>query len=118
MTDVGNRALEDPIELFLVDGQTMFRDGLRLLAEQQPDLVVVGVAADATSAPACDGVPDVVVADLALSDAHDVGAVDRLRKTFPGSALLVLTLADHPKYVERVLNARCRRVRAEDGRRE
>ncbi len=102
-TDFGARALVDPIELFLLDGQTMFRDGLRLLAEQQPDLVVVGVAADATSGPTCDGVPDVVVADLSFPDARDVGGVDRLRKTFPGSALLILTLADHPKHVERML---------------
>ena len=39
-----------PIRVVLVDDQALFRSGLRLLVDSQPDLEVVGEAADGEAA--------------------------------------------------------------------
>jgi two-component system, NarL family, response regulator NreC len=96
---------DDRIELLLVDGQAMFREGLRALADQEPDLVVVGTCGGAPLRSVYDGVPDVVVTDVELPEARDADAVGLVREELPGSRLLVLTHVDHPKRVERVLKA-------------
>src|SRR5690348_2891395 len=87
---------QDTIKLFLVDSRVLVREGLRALAEQQPDLRVVGGSGTASLGSAYETVPDVVVADVDLPDATGPEAIALLRKEFPESALLVLTLVDHP----------------------
>ena len=102
---VGSLPAHDVINLFLVDSRVLVREGLRALAEQQPDLKVVGSSASASLGTAYETNPDVVVADVDLPDAHGADAIALLRKEFPESALLVLTLVDHPAKVQRVLEA-------------
>ena len=101
----GISTAHDVINLFLVDSRVLVREGLRALAEQQPDLKVVGSSASASLGTAYETNPDVVVADVDLPDAHGAEAIALLRKEFPESALLVLTLVDHPAKVQRVLEA-------------
>jgi two-component system response regulator NreC len=96
---------QDIIKVFLVDSRVLVREGLRALAEQQPDLRVVGGSGTASLGTAYETTPDVVVADVDLPDAHGPEAIALLRKEFPESALLVLTLVDHPAKVQRVLEA-------------
>ena len=92
-------------QLFFVDSRVLVREGLRALAEQQPDFVVVGGSASATLGTAYETSPDVVVADVDLPDAQGADAIALLRKEFPEAALLVLTLVDHPAKVQQVLEA-------------
>jgi two-component system, NarL family, response regulator NreC len=93
------------IRVYFVDGGVLVREGLRALAEQQPDLVVVGGSSSAVIGTAYEYSPDVVVADVDLPDAQGVDAIALLRKEFPEAALLVLTLVDHPPRVQQVLEA-------------
>ena len=102
---VGSVPAHDVINLFLVDSRVLVREGLRALAEQQPDLKVVGGSSSASLGTAYEINPDVVVADVDLPDAHGAEAIALLRKEFPEAALLVLTLVDHPAKVQRVLEA-------------
>ncbi|WP_432090146.1 response regulator [Streptomyces sp. NRRL F-5630] len=90
-----------PVRVFLLDDHEVVRRGLRDLLEAEPDIVVVGEAADAREAlarvPATR--PDVAVLDVRLGSAtggdHEGVEVCReLRAELPGLACLMLTSFD------------------------
>jgi two-component system response regulator NreC len=94
------------IQLLLVDRQVVVREGIRALAELQPDFSVVGTCASASMGrAACQADPEVIVTDVDLPGAQDAEVVDQLRRTFPSSAVLVLTHVEHPARVRQVLDA-------------
>ena len=58
----------DPIRVVLVDDQALFRAGIRMLVDSQPDLVVVGEASDGREGVAVvrAAAPDVVLMDIRM----------------------------------------------------
>src|SRR5215813_11637563 len=69
------------IRLAMVDGQTLFRFGLRALVTRHPDIEIVAecrAAADAPAMVAAAG-PDVVTVDLALQDGDGLRLARDLR---------------------------------------
>ncbi len=59
-----------PIAILLVDDHPLFRKGLRLLLEEEPDMSVVSEAGDGREAieRARELSPDVVVMDISMPD--------------------------------------------------
>jgi two-component system response regulator NreC len=96
----------DPvIRLALVEGETIFRAGLRVLIGQEPDFEVV---ADATGLRALDGLdiePDVLVTGLHFPDAVRDRVVKALRDTYRNAAIVALTSLDDLETVQSVLAA-------------
>lgn len=82
------------IRLALVDDQTMFREGLRALLEQEPDVEVVAQASSVQALAELDVEPDVVVTDLALADTPLDQIVEQIRKRLPDAAIVALTALD------------------------
>jgi DNA-binding NarL/FixJ family response regulator len=85
------------IRIVLVDDHPVVRAGLRGLLEGQPDLTVVGEAADAASARRVVRAtgPDVVLMDLNLGSGQGGAEVTRtLRDLDPAPQVLVLTTYD------------------------
>ncbi|PZR53132.1 DNA-binding response regulator [Xylanimonas oleitrophica] len=82
--------------VLLVDDQTLMRVGFRLVIESEPDLEVVGEAADGRVA--LDQVaalrPDVVVMDIRMPGMDGIEATRRIVADHPGSRVLVLTTFD------------------------
>lgn len=82
--------------VLLVDDQALQRVGFRLVIESEPDLVVVGEAADGQVA--LDQVaaltPDVVLMDIRMPGVDGIEATRRIVATHPGSRVLVLTTFD------------------------
>jgi DNA-binding NarL/FixJ family response regulator len=85
-----------PIRILLVDDQTMFRSGMRMLLSSQPDFEVVGEAADGEEAlQKCAALkPDVVLMDLRMPVLDGAAATRRLRATQPNVRVIVLTTFD------------------------
>ncbi len=81
------------IRLLLVDDHAVVREGLRAFLRLQPDIEVVGDAADGESAVrvAESLRPDVVVLDLLMPGGDGLTALRRLRERAPESRVLVLT---------------------------
>jgi DNA-binding NarL/FixJ family response regulator len=84
------------IRILLVDDQTMFRDGLRVLLSTQPDFQIVGEAADGEQAIRKTAAlhPDVVLMDLRMPVLDGAAATRRLRVAQPDVRVIVLTTFD------------------------
>jgi two-component system response regulator NreC len=92
------------IRLALVDDQTMFREALRALIEQEPDLEVVAQVTSVQALRELDIEPQVVVTGLAFPDAASQVIVE-LRSRFRDAAILALTALDDLATVQQVLAA-------------
>lgn len=96
-----------PITVLLVDDQALFREGLRTLLSVQPDLEIVGEAANGEEAVrlAVALRPDVVLMDLQMPVLDGVAATRHLRNLQPACRVIVLTTFDDDEYVFEGLRA-------------
>ncbi|HEX9279350.1 MAG TPA: response regulator transcription factor [Gemmatimonadales bacterium] len=96
-----------PIRLLVADDHPVVRDGLRGMLAGQPDLEVVGEAADGAEAVALAPRlrPDVVLMDLRMPGMDGVDAIRKLRTSFPDARILVLTTFDTDTDVVRAIEA-------------
>ena len=95
------------IRILLADDHNVVRRGLRLLLESQPDLCVVGEAADGRQAveQAEASVPDVVVLDVAMPNLSGIEAAQRILALNPQIAIVVLSMHSDEGYVLRALKS-------------
>ena len=85
--------MSEPIRILVADDHLIIRQGLRLILETEPDLLLVGEASD--GAEALDLVekfhPDVVLMDLRMPGMDGLTAIQKLRITHPEVAVVILT---------------------------
>ncbi|OJU86195.1 MAG: hypothetical protein BGO11_12815 [Solirubrobacterales bacterium 70-9] len=95
------------MSVVLADDHNVIRTGLRALLEAEPDLRVIGEAADAAAAAklAEDRRPDVLVLDLQMPGADPRRDIPRLRAAVPGTAIVVLTMQSDPRIARDLLRA-------------
>jgi two-component system response regulator NreC len=95
------------IRLLLVDDHDVVRTGIKILLEDQPDLVIVGEAG--TGLQALQLVkqtnPDVVVMDLTLPDISGIETTRRLKEIWPTVAVVALTIHEDEQYFFEMLQA-------------
>lgn len=95
------------IRILLADDHAVLRTGLKLLLSAQPDIEVVGEAADGGEAMAKARAlrPDVILMDLTMPGIGGSEATGRIKDESPGIKVLVLTMHDDPSYLRQLLNA-------------
>lgn len=86
----------EKIKVLLVDDQTMFRDGLKVLLRAEQDLEVIGEAGDGEEAleKAADLKPDVILMDLRMPIMDGATATRHLKIRLPECRVIVLTTFD------------------------
>jgi DNA-binding NarL/FixJ family response regulator len=93
----------------LVDDQALFRAGVRMLIESQPDLEFAGEAANGLEAVelASRTRPDVILMDIRMPELDGVAATARIvaRNTGPTPRVLVLTTFDVDESAARAIQA-------------
>lgn len=95
------------IRILLADDHKLMRSGLRLLIEQQPDLTVVGEAADGREAVALAKSlrPDVAVMDISMPNLNGIEAAHQITQSHAELAVIVLSMHPDESYVLRALKA-------------
>lgn len=96
------------IKILLVDDHAVVRSGLQLLIDAQPDMEVVGEAADGFEAvaKAIEVKPDVVLMDLSMPRGRDgLHTTAELTATMPEVKVLILTMHDDEQYLFRALKS-------------
>lgn len=93
--------------ILLADDHPVVRAGLAMLLGAEPDLEVVGEAADGAEAVARAEAlqPDVVLMDLRMPVLDGAGATEQLRRRVPHARVLVLTTYDTDGDIIRAVEA-------------
>jgi len=95
------------ITVFLADDHAVVRDGLRFLLDAQPDIQVIGDAANGRDA--MDQVPklcpDVVVMDIAMPELNGIESTRRLVESCPSVRVIILSMHCTSEHIFRALQA-------------
>ena len=104
MTDVtaagaaaaGQGVVTEPIRVLVVDDHALFRRGLQMVLEQEPDIEVVGEASDGTEAvtSAAETLPDIVLMDVRMPRRGGIDACAAIHEAVPSAKIIMLTISD------------------------
>jgi DNA-binding NarL/FixJ family response regulator len=97
----------EAIRVVIADDQPLVRAGLRMILAAEPDLEIVGEAADGrTAVEACTELrPDVVLMDVRMPDVDGIEATRQVTSTDDPPRVLVLTTFDLDEVVYDALRA-------------
>jgi len=93
--------------ILVVDDHPIVRQGLALMVNREPDLVVCGEAEDATAAMLvlASARADVLIVDISLNGPDGLDLLKTIRTTHPTLPVLILSMHDESIYAERALRA-------------
>jgi DNA-binding NarL/FixJ family response regulator len=96
-----------PIRLLIVDDQSLIRQGLKAMLEQEPDLQVVGDAENGKAALEMVAAlqPDVVLMDIRMPEMDGRTATKLITQNFPKVKVLVLSTFDDDSYLTGAMRA-------------
>ena len=95
------------LRILLADDHAVVRDGLKMLINAQPDMIVVGEANTGAGAwqLAQTESADVVVMDLSLPDLSGARVTARIKQAYPQLKVLVLTAHEDKSYMRQLFEA-------------
>ena len=88
----GQKRMDDPIRVFIVDDDDLFRQRMRALLEGADGITVVCEAKDGQQAIALirEARPDVILMDISTRPASNLQAVGQICELFPHTKVIVL----------------------------
>ena len=92
---------QSPIRVVLADDHEIVRQGLKALVNAEPDMQVVGEAADGDAAYrlACELRPEILIVDLSMPQGGGAAAAERVRAECADVKIIALTVHEEPQYV-------------------
>lgn len=95
------------IRVFVVDDHSIFREGVKQILHETPDIRVEGEASTGREAlgRVVDGEWDVLLMDLSMPEGGGLEALQHLRALKPGLPVLILSMFPDSQYAVRVLKA-------------
>lgn len=100
-------ALNRKIRILLADDHAVVRQGFRLILAAQPDMEVVGEAANGRQAVSACGrlQPDIAVVDVSMPELNGIEATRRIGEVSPRTRVLALSMHKDAVYVREILRA-------------
>src|SRR4051794_26833654 len=95
------------IRVLLAEDHAIVREGLRALLNAQPDMEIVGEAADGHEAcrRASELAPDVVIMDISMPGLNGARATEAIRQDCAGTRVLALTAHEDKGYFRLLVKA-------------
>ncbi len=95
------------MRVLIADDHVIVREGLRALLEAQPDIKVVGEAADGEEAvkKTREVQPDIVLMDITMPGMNGLEATRQIRQHSPDVKILALTMHEGNEYFFKILDA-------------
>jgi DNA-binding NarL/FixJ family response regulator len=86
----------EPIRTMIVDDHALFRRGLEMVLEEEPDIELVGQASDGAEAveKAAESLPDVVLMDIRMPRSNGIEACRAMKEAAPSAKIIILTISD------------------------
>ena len=96
VVDAGRPALGESTRVLVVDDHALFRRGLQMVLETEPDLQIVGEAGDGAEAVALtqELLPDIVLMDVRMPRRSGIEACRVIKETVPSTRIVMLTISD------------------------
>ena len=96
-----------PLRIVLADDHATVRQGLKLLIQAEPDMVVIAEANDGEAAvqQTLDTNPDVVVMDISMPGMNGLAATRAIRQAQPDARIVTLTRHADQAYLQELLRA-------------
>ncbi len=97
---------QETVRVLLADDHTLIRAGIRALLERLRNVAVVGEAGDGKEAVELvrNTKPDVVLMDIAMPGLNGLEAVEKIRREFPDTNVLMLSVFTDEEFVARALH--------------
>jgi DNA-binding NarL/FixJ family response regulator len=91
-----DRSSDQSLRVLIVDDHALFRRGLQMVLKQEPDIEVVGEAADGHEAvgKAQELMPDVILMDVRMPKRSGIEATEKIKELLPHVKILMLTISD------------------------
>ena len=101
----------------MADDHAVVRSGFRRIMDVQPDMEVVGEAANGKQAVEMSGKlnPDVAILDVTMPDLNGIEAARQISKLTPRVKILALSMQRDPVYVREMLRAGARGYLLKEG---
>ncbi len=89
-------AAREPIRVLVVDDHALFRRGLEMVLDAEPDIEVVGEAGNGAEAlaRAIETTPDVVLMDVRMPRGGGIDACTSIKDAVPSAKIIMLTISD------------------------
>lgn len=109
-----------PIQILIADDHVFYREGVRALLKNLPDIAVIGEAStgEEALARAVELEPDVILMDLKMPDMNGIDATRRIHETNPKTRVLVITMFDDDDSVFAAMRAGARGYLLKDADRD
>jgi DNA-binding NarL/FixJ family response regulator len=92
----GGEQRAEPIRAMIVDDHALFRRGLEMVLNAEPDIELVGEASDGDEAveKAGESLPDVVLMDIRMPRSSGIDACRAMKDLVPSAKIVMLTISD------------------------
>ncbi len=96
-----------PYRIVIAEDHTILREGLRSLLSSNRDLDVVAEAEDGLNAIRCveNQKPDLILMDLSMPRMNGLEAIKEIKRRFPDTKILALTVHKTDEYIHQALQA-------------
>jgi DNA-binding NarL/FixJ family response regulator len=86
----------EPIRTMIVDDHALFRRGLEMVLEGEPDIDLVGQASNGAEAveKAAESLPDIVLMDIRMPRSNGIEACRAMKEAAPSAKIVILTISD------------------------